>query len=174
MDTQNMEYFDLDETLINSFETLCITPTINKAKIISAYRLKALKLHPDKFQNEKDKSKAHEDFIQLAIARDNLIEILSNPNFVKWIKSEFINNSQFQKEKSYSKNSSFNNKNTNETIKSKKTSKNDMTDKIRKDYEKEWEEFIKNEKSYLSFFKTSSNIMFEIFLMLIGGVILGF
>lgn len=106
----------------DAFQLLGIEPTLDKSKINSAWKNKAIRYHPDKVKSILEKEEYHIKFIRLIEARDICLSIIKlSSNFVKNIYEEYSQNKH-------------------ETVNARKESKQ----------ENEWEEFVKNEKKYFS------------------------
>ena len=64
------------------FVTLGIDPTIDREKIIRAFRSQAKKCHPDLFKDAAEKDRCHTKFIDLTTARDGILELIAHPDLL--------------------------------------------------------------------------------------------
>ena len=65
-----------------SFAILGIDPTIDRAKVVQAFRNQAKNCHPDRFLDPKEKARCHHKFIELSSARDHVLEVIVYPELM--------------------------------------------------------------------------------------------
>lgn len=64
------------------FVTLGIEPTIDRKRIIGAFRSQAKKCHPDLCRDAVEKERCHTKFIDLTTARDGILKLIAHPDFL--------------------------------------------------------------------------------------------
>lgn len=151
----------------SAFKLLGIEPTADRNAVKQAFRKAVKKWHPDRFQSEADKKRAHYEFIQLTKSRDCIFRAIEDPDLLSHLSSNAVKfnlnqeNSQSSSEhqqgyKSSSDFSSYSQKSKTEA-KERKTA-----------YEEEWKVFVEDENAYFDLMSSASatfGMLFQTFVV---------
>ena len=150
----------------SAFRLLGIEPTVDRNKVKQAFKESAMEWHPDRFQDESDKKRAHHEFIQLTEARDCIFRAIEDSKLLSHLSSKTSGPVSEQKNSKSSSNYQRGYKRNSDSSSSSQKSKTETKEK-KTAYEEEWKVFVEDENAYFDLM-SSTSVTFKMILQTFG------